>query len=225
MDNKKTYNIKEAAKILGIGEVTVRRRVKDKTLDATYVSKKLGYQITEESINKFAAERAAKVRGAKNTAKTAPKAEAAKAVKKSPAKPGRKPATRVATKPIETVATKSVDADSTTEMLVGGSLGIALSAIVGAYSSIGELHLPENNVKKLIKELQSPVVIDKVIDRLKAEQEYFEIQVSAQEIKVQQAAKKDEKAVEQQKLIDYRLKKNQIGKDIKDLEIRKALIS
>ena len=60
MEDKQTYNIKEAAKILGIGEVTVRRRVKDKTLDATYVSKKLGYQITKESIDKLAAERATK---------------------------------------------------------------------------------------------------------------------------------------------------------------------
>ncbi|MBO6303586.1 MAG: helix-turn-helix domain-containing protein [Selenomonadaceae bacterium] len=215
MEDKQTYNIKEAAKILGIGEVTVRRRVKDKTLDATYVSKKLGYQITKESIDKFAAERATK-RKAKPHAAKKTDAKPVKAVKS---------ATKAAAKATKPVATQSVDTDSTTEMLVGGSLGIALSAILGAYSSVGELHLPENSVKKLIKELQSPQVIDKVIERLKAEQEYFDIQVSAQEIKVQQTSKKDEKAVEQQKLIEYRLKKNQIGKDIKDLELRKTLFA
>jgi len=223
MEDKQTYNIKEAAKILGIGEVTVRRRVKDKTLDATYVSKKLGYQITKESIDKFAAERATKRKAKPVAAKNV----SAKAAKKTDAKPVKaaKSATKAAAKATKPVATQSVDTDSTTEMLVGGSLGIALSAILGAYSSVGELHLPENSVKKLIKELQSPQVIDKVIERLKAEQEYFDIQVSAQEIKVQQTSKKDEKAVEQQKLIEYRLKKNQIGKDIKDLELRKTLFA
>ena len=48
------YSIKEAADKLGIGAVTVRRRILDKTIKAEYPSKKLGYRISEEELNKYA---------------------------------------------------------------------------------------------------------------------------------------------------------------------------
>ena len=114
--------------------------------------------------------------------------------------------------------------DTATEMLIGGQLGVALSAMLSAYSSEGEQSLPEDNVKNLIKELNRPTVIDKVIDRLKAEQEYYEIQMASLELEARQAVGKSAKDAAEQKLIEMKLKKNQIGKDITDLEIRKTLL-
>ena len=243
MENEKTYGIKEAAQKLGISWATIRRRIVDKTLPATFLSRKEGYKITEEALNAFKARLieqngSAPQKGSKTTlgktksnakANVKAKAKAAEsATKETPKTSKIKTAGRVEKKPAykKPVAKEvAVSNDMTTQMLVGGQLGIALSAIMGAYSSIGELNLPQEDIKKLIKELNSRDVIDKVIDRLKAEQEYFDIQIAAQELKAKQASKKDEKADAEEKLIEFRLKKNQIGKDITDLELRKTLLA
>lgn len=279
MENDKTYGIKEAAEKLGISWATIRRRIADKTLPAVFVSRREGYKIKEEDLNKFAQEQKAKSTGinkdenkgnGKNKKTRAKKGEKV-AVSKKSAKAGKtekvaetvvkenvkevakdetakketvekvaqkaeaKAKARAGIKPVNKsvntakpapVKAKSVSVgDTTTEMLVGGQLGLALSAIMGAYSDVGELSLPENEIRKLIKELNSVAIIDKVIERLKAEREYFDIQSAAKELKIQQTSKKDEKVALQNEVIELRLKKNQIGKDITDLEIRKALLS
>lgn len=230
MDKDKMYGIKEAADKLGISWATVRRRIKDKTIAAMFVSRREGYKVSEEELNKYAEKLKANPVSA---GKKANKKSVENKVIRSRVK-AKKPVKKAETTAVETPKAQSgaiavkefvaVSSDNTTEMLVGGQLGVALSAILGAYSSVGELSLPEESVKNLIKELNNATVIDKVIDRLKAEQEYYDIQTASLELKVKETAKKDAKAQAEQQLIEMRLKKNQIGKDITDLEIRKTLL-
>ncbi len=232
MDNGKMYGIPEAAEILGISRVTVRRRVLDKTIPAVLVSRKEGYKISEEELNKYAETLKtnpyyANRKDEKNTvSKTKKKGQKAKQVsvettEKADANSSKKSDIKKTKTAAKTIA---VSNDTATEMLIGGQLGIALSAMLSAYSSEGEQSLPEDNVKNLIKELNRPTVIDKVIDRLKAEQEYYEIQMASLELEARQAVGKSAKDAAEQKLIEMKLKKNQIGKDITDLEIRKTLL-
>ena len=228
MADEKMYSIQEAAKKIGISVATVRRRVLDKTIPSVFLSKKEGYRVSEEELNKYA-------QTLKDNPYYANKETKAKKVAKNNAK-GKKSANNANTATVETstVETQAVrkssnksvvtSSDTATEALIGGQLGAALSAMLGAYSSTSEHSLPEDNVKNLIKELSRPTVIDKVIDRLKAEQEYYEIQMAALELEARQSVGKSAKDAAEQKLIEMRLKKNQIGKDITDLEIRKTLL-
>lgn len=228
MADDKMYSIQEAAEKLGISVATVRRRVLDKTIPSVLLSRKEGYRVSEEELNKYA-------QTLKDNPYYADKETKTKKVAKNNHK-GKKSANKANTSTVETStvetqavrksANKSVvtSSDTATEALIGGQLGAALSAMLGAYSSTSEHSLPEDNVKNLIKELSRPTVIDKVIDRLKAEQEYYEIQMAALELEARQSVGKSAKDAAEQKLIEMRLKKNQIGKDITDLEIRKTLL-
>ena len=222
MADDKMYSIQEAAEKLGISVATIRRRVLDKTIPSVFLSRKEGYRVSEEELNKYA-------ETLKDNPYYADKETKTKKVAKSNAK-GNKSAKNVKTDAVKTSTAKSTtktvaaSKGNATEMLIGGQLGVALSAMLNAYSSEGDHPLPEDNVKNLIKELNRPTVIDKVIDRLKAEQEYYEIQMASLELEARQAVGKSAKDAAEQKLIEMKLKKNQIGKDITDLEIRKTLL-
>ena len=50
----KTFSVQEVADILGVSEITVRRRIQDGQLTAVINSRKNGYRITEESLMNYA---------------------------------------------------------------------------------------------------------------------------------------------------------------------------
>ena len=52
--HKKSFSVQEVADILGISEITVRRRIQDGQLTAVINSRKNGYRITEESLMNYA---------------------------------------------------------------------------------------------------------------------------------------------------------------------------
>lgn len=50
----KFFNVNEAAKLLGLSPMTVRRRIMDNEIHAEMISKRLGYKISEEELVAFA---------------------------------------------------------------------------------------------------------------------------------------------------------------------------
>lgn len=50
----KTFSVQEAANLLGVSEITVRRRIQDNKLTAVMDSKKNGYRITGQSLLNYA---------------------------------------------------------------------------------------------------------------------------------------------------------------------------
>ena len=72
----------------------------------------------------------------------------------------------------------------------------------------------------------NPAIIDKIIDRLKAEMADLDLKIELQQLKIEQIAvdNKDENFSEKEKLIQIKQLKSNINKEIKDLEIQKAII-
>ena len=70
-------------------------------------------------------------------------------------------------------------------------------------------------------------IIDKVIDRLKAEMSDLDLQIELQQLKIDQLPVEDKEALfsEKEKLLNIKQLKSNINKDIKDLEIQKAILT
>lgn len=206
MQEAKTYSVKEAADLLGCSVITIRRRIKENQLRADLPSDKEGYRISEESLREFAAKHDSQVgslwsKGATETA-AAVGASAALGV-----------AVGAAAAPL-----------AASSLLIGGPLGMALGTMFLAYSNGSESKRPVGaDIQNNLPQLDSPLVIDKVIERLKTEQKDFDLKIKFQELKASQASD-EEKLAEQEKVLQLELQKNQVTKDINDLEIRKALL-
>lgn len=207
MEETKMFSVKEAANLLGVSEYTIRRRIQDGGLEAELPSKKEGYQISEVALNRYAE---------KHPSSTSP-------LRKKMLSGVAMAVGATAASGIAVGAAAAPIALS--GLLIGGPLGLALAPILAAYTA-----KPENkestlaNSEEALQKLDSPAVIDKVIERLKIEQEDFDLKISYQELKARQAKTDEEKLEEQEKVLQLRLQKNQVIKDIKDLEIRKALL-
>lgn len=214
MQETKTYSVKEAAELLGLSVITVRRRIKENQLRAELPSDKEGYRISEESLKEFAAKHASKVGTlwSKGIAGAAATVATLAALGSNTATVGG--------------ATGAMFASAlSSTLLIGGPLGIALGAILTPHMS--QFNTAQDSVeleKESLRELDNPVVIDRVIDRLKAEMEDFDLRIDYQMLKTKQAGTDEAKMAEQEKLLELKLQKNKINKDIKDLEIRKSLL-
>ena len=76
-----------------------------------------------------------------------------------------------------------------------------------------------------INELNNIVILDKIIDRLNVELDDYDLQIEYHELKMRQLAKDSEQYFDEQEFI-FQLKsqKSMIRKEIKDLEIRRAIL-
>ena len=94
-------------------------------------------------------------------------------------------------------------------------------------SSFFKKILGNNNESNDTTILDNPIIIDKIIDRLNAEIVDLDLQIELQQLKIEQIAvdNKDENFFEKEKLIQIKQLKSNINKEIKDLEIQKAIIT
>ncbi|MBO6180033.1 MAG: helix-turn-helix domain-containing protein [Selenomonadaceae bacterium] len=196
MSSSKVYNVKEAAKFLGVSDITIRRKIKSKDIAAEYISRKEGYKITEEELQRYLKERKPKKRGPK---KKNTKAKAPVVITKN-------------------ILTKGVE-DSLAEDAFNNALSTLFTEKDGEKS--GEL---SDETMEFLAELKNSSLVDKVIERLQAEMEDFDIKIEYQTVKVQTASSDKEKLKEQKELLNLKLERNHINKGIKDLEIQKSFL-
>ena len=73
----------------------------------------------------------------------------------------------------------------------------------------------------------NPAIIDKIIDRLKVEMADLDLQIELQQLKIDRLSVEDKEELfsEKEKLIQIKQLKSNINKEIKDLEIQKAIIT
>lgn len=167
----KTFSVQEVADILGVSEITVRRRIQDGQLTAVINSRKNGYRITEESLMNYA-------------------------------------------------KSHKTNFDSTIKKGLASVLFptfnflplIALAALAG--------FSPEKNENFL----SDPVVIDKIVQRLKVELEDFDSQIQTLQQKISKTKSDKQKTIDSEKIERLKNEKIKIKKELADLEIRKTIL-
>ncbi|MBR3624475.1 MAG: helix-turn-helix domain-containing protein [Selenomonadaceae bacterium] len=198
MSNGKIYNVKEAAEFLGTSDITVRRKIKNKQIEAELISKKEGYKITEEALQNYLKDHKIRKRVSKKTDKK---------VAKTPA----------------LITPKKTKKETADKSMVGDALSNALGMLFTEYDDNESGELSEETMA-FLSELKNSSLIDKIIERLKAEMEDFDVKIEYQTVKVETASSDKEKLKEQKALLDLKLERNHINKGIKDLEIQKSFV-
>lgn len=202
---QKTVSVKDAASLLGVSDFTIRRRIQENQLEAVMDSKKHGYRITLDSIIKYAKEHQSQI------------------------------GTLWANTPIVTMTPKNSILATVANIAANKVLGTKLPIVGSIASSLknsfrNEISInlsKENNESDDLTNLDNPVIIDKVIDRLKAEMSDLDLQIELQQLKIDQLPVEDKEALfsEKEKLLNIKQLKSNINKDIKDLEIQKAILN
>ena len=87
-------------------------------------------------------------------------------------------------------------------------------------------HLPDNKMfeEEHKKTLNNPLIIDKIINRLKAEIDDLDVQIEYQQLKIAGSETEEEKLSEEKNLLQIKQKKVKINKNIRDLELQRAII-
>ena len=87
-------------------------------------------------------------------------------------------------------------------------------------------HLPDNKMfeEEHKKTLSNPLIIDKIINRLKAEIDDLDVQIEYQQLKIAESETEEEKLSEEKNLLQIKQKKAKINKNIRDLELQRAII-
>ena len=200
----KTYTVQEVADLLGLSEFTVRRRIKDGKLKAVMDSKKQGYRVTQESLMEYANAQNSKVGSLWQKGKELSGLAAtigSNLMKSLPIIP----------------ATMSIG------MLASIGIGKALGKICGLNLDSTKYDVESNPTE--INELNNVVVLDKIIERLNIELEDYDFQIEHQERKINQSSPDSkEHQAGQELLFQLKSQKFMIRKEIKDLEIRKAIL-
>ena len=198
----KTFTVQKVADLLGISEFTVRRRIKEGKLKAEIGSKKHGYRVSLDSLMEYAKEQNLKIGSLWQQG----------AVIGGMASFGSRIANSVPMVPAMAVGA-----------LAGVGIGKALGRIIGLNRDLSEDDDKGNNVE--IGELNDIVVLEKIIERLNVELEDYDLQIEYQEGKIKQSSLENEQNREEQEVL-FRLKseKFMVLKEIKNLEIRKAII-
>ena len=198
MNSEKSFSVREAADMLGVSEITIRRRIQDGQLEAVMDSKKKGYRITENSLRRHAESQESRVGSIWKGAL------------------------------IGVGATLSFLKFSPTNLLTGALIGGVLGKFI---ETIVEPNERPSEVKTLsadhiddLEELKDPHVIDKVIERLNIEVENCDLQIEYQESKLRQTSTEVDKLQIQEELFQVKTHKLNICRNIKNLEIRRALL-
>lgn len=164
----KTFSVQEVADILGVSEITVRRRIQDGQLTAVINSRKNGYRITEESLMNYA-------------------------------------------------KSHKTNFDSTIKK------GLA-SVLVPTFNFLPLIALAGFSPEKNENFLSDPVVIDKIVQRLKVELEDFDSQIQTLQQKISKTKSDKQKTIDSEKIDRLKNEKIKIKKELADLEIRKTIL-
>ena len=193
MNSEKSFSVREAADMLGVSEITIRRRIQDGQLEAVMDSKKKGYRITENSLRRHAESQESRVGSIWKGAL------------------------------IGVGATLSF-LKFLTGALIGGVLGKFIETIVEPNERPSEVKTLSADHIDDLEELKDPHVIDKVIERLNIEVENCDLQIEYQESKLRQTSTEVDKLQIQEELFQVKTHKLNICRNIKNLEIRRALL-
>lgn len=200
----KTYTVQEVADLLGLSEFTVRRRIKDGSLKAVMDSKKQGYRVSRDSLMEYANAQNSKVGSLWQKG-------------------------REISGLIETIGSKFmkslpiIPATVVIGTLAGMGIGKALGKSSGLNLDLAKADVESDTSE--IKELNNVVVLDKIIERLNIELEDYDLQIEYQEHKINQSLPDSEQyQAGQELLFQLKSQKFMILKEIKDLEIRKAIL-
>lgn len=193
----KIVSVKDAAAMLGVSDFTIRRRIKDKLIKADIDSKKHGYRISLDSLLDYAKEHESQI-----------------------AQIG------------HIIPYNDMDYASRFLNAVYKNNYIPKYDIIPMHNNnklIDSCPLKNNEANNGANEILNfnPTIIDKIIDRLKAEMADLDLKIELQQLKIEQIAvdNKDENFSEKEKLIQIKQLKSNINKEIKDLEIQKAIIT
>lgn len=201
----KTYTVQEVADLLGLSEFTVRRRIKDGKLKAIMDSKKQGYRVTQDSLMEYANAQNAKVGSLWQKGKEI----------------GGLAATIIGSNLMN--ALPLMPATMSIGTLASIEIGKVLGKIIGLNLDSSKCDLESNTTE--INRLNNVVVLDKIIERLNIELEDYDFQIEHQERKISQnSSDSEEYQAGQELLFQLKSQKFMIRKEIKDLEIRKAIL-
>ena len=190
----KTYTVQEVADLLGLSEFTVRRRIKDGKLKAIMDSKKQGYRVTQDSLMEYANAQNAKVGSLWQKGKE-----------------------------IGGLAATIIGSNLMNGTLASIEIGKVLGKIIGLNLDSSKCDLESNTTE--INRLNNVVVLDKIIERLNIELEDYDFQIEHQERKISHnSPDSEEYQAGQELLFQLKSQKFMIRKEIKDLEIRKAIL-
>lgn len=204
--SNKTFTVPEVADLLGLSEFTVRRRIKEGKLKAVMDSKKQGYKISEDSLMEYANSQNSKV---------------GSLWKKGAVLGG--VATTVGSQIIKSWPKFPSATSLAIGALAGFGIGKVLMTLIDSNSNSSKIDSTDNIPE--ISELNNIVILDKIIDRLNVELDDYDLQIEYHELKMRQLAKDSEQYFDEQEFI-FQLKsqKSMICKEIKDLEIRRAIL-
>ena len=198
----KTFTVQKVADLLGISEFTVRRRIKEGKLKAEIGSKKQGYRVSLDSLMEYAKEQNLKIGSLWQQG----------AVIGGMASFGSRIVNSLPMVPAMAVGA-----------LAGVGIGKALGRIIGLNRDLSKDYEEEHNVE--IDELNDIVVLDKIIERLNVELEDYDLQIEYQEEKVKQSPlESEQKREDHEVLFHLKSEKFMVLKEIKNLEIRKAIL-
>ncbi len=194
MEDPKTLTVKEAAEKLGLSEYTVRKKIRDGEIEGERESNRAGYQIPWESFRRYADQQDKKVGSLWSKAAL-------------------------------------VTGGSLVGRLIGGPVG----GFVGGLVTGGALVAMADGAKNKetapaptdfeeMDELKDPALIEKIIERLQAEMEELDIRIEYKQFQVDAATDAGEKKEAMEALMEQRLARARLNKQVKDLEIKKTLL-
>lgn len=107
---------------------------------------------------------------------------------------------------------------------VGGFVGglVTGGAIFGIRGDGAEKAAPELDE---IDELKDPKLLEKIIERLNAEMEEISIRIEYADFRAKETEDPEERRVAMQSLMELKLESARLNKQVKDLEIKKTLIT